>query len=674
MLFYRSDEKIRLRDFFLRFVFLFFPAALLLTMVVVAYKDADRRHNLEITKVREAALVENARVQIAQDFHEVISTLRVLATTPALRHYVERGGAAELADLESQFLVVASESKRYDQIRLIDAAGMETVRVNFNDGQPAIVPRAKLQDKSGRYFFRDTVKLGQGEIYVSPLDLNIEHGELERPFKPMIRFGMPVFDKAGRKRGVLLLNYFGLDVLEHFRSAIQGGEQRGAMLLNRDGYWLSASKPEDEWGFMLGKAEHTFGNEFPAEWQTISTGDKGALKTKNGLFVFSTAHPLKPELHSSTGSPLPSAPSQREIAATDYYWKIVAFVSMESLHGRSFFNQDSGRFMLLVVYSLLALGIAIISYTSLGRRQALSWLQEKERNLREITGTMSDGLLVMDSTGRITFANKAVTTMLGYELMDMLGQDMHELMHVNADGTQEPRSACKMLKVLETGATYHSLEELFRCKDGSLLPVSVSASVLVKQAGSTGIVVAFHDITEIKRFERELERRAQTDVLTGLNNRRHFYELAEQELLRARRYVKPLALLMFDVDHFKQVNDSYGHYAGDAVLRKLSDVCLHTLREIDIVGRFGGEEFVVMMPETNTQHAMDAAERLRLALAATEVPIDSGEAIHFTVSIGVTCLCADDENVDAVLKRADTAMYQAKAAGRNQVSLVAAAN
>lgn len=528
-----------------------------------------------------------------------------------------------------------------------------------------------MQDKSGRYFFRDTFKLGPGEIYVSPLDLNIEHGEVERPLKPMIRFGMPVFDKAGRKRGVLLLNYFGQDVLDHFHRAIQGGEPRSAMLLNREGYWLSAPEPEDEWGFMLGKTGLTFGNRFPEVWKKLSSIEDGALATDKGLFVFSTVHPLKPELHSSTGSPLPRAPSRSEIASSEYYWKIVTFVSNETLSGRSFFNQSGGRYMLLIIYSLLALGIAIITYTSLGRRQALNWLKVRERNLREITGTMSDGLLVMDNAGRITFANKAVTTMLGYELDEMLGQDMHELMHVNADGTQAPRSECKMLKVLETGATYRSLEEIFRRKDGSLLPVSVSASVLVTNTDSSGIVVAFHDITEIKHFERELERRAQTDVLTELNNRRYFYELAEQELLRARRYGKSLAFLMLDVDHFKQVNDTYGHYAGDAVLRKLSEVCLHTLREIDIVGRFGGEEFVVLMPETEAAHALDAAERLRLEIAAADVVIDSGESIRFTVSIGVTCLCADDENIDAVLKRADTALYQVKKAGRNQVMLAA---
>lgn len=670
----RTDGLIDLREFFLRFAVMLLPAVVLLTLVISVYTDADHRHNLEITKAREAALVENAKVQIAQDFHEVISTLRVLATTPAIRHYLERPDAAAKADLESQFLVVASESKRYDQIRFIDAQGMEAVRVNYNDGKPSVVPRTELQDKSGRYFFRDTFKLNRGEIFVSPLDLNIEHGKIEQPFKPMIRFGMPVFDKAGRKRGVLLLNYFGQDVLDHFIKATRGGESRSAMLLNRDGYWLSAPDPAHEWGFMLGRTDLTFSHAYPTEWRTIAVTEQGALETDKGLFIFSTAYPLRPELHSSTGSPLPSAPSQREIASSEYYWKVVVFVSDEALGAQAFFNQDSGRFLLLVVYLLLALGMATISYISLGRTQAQSLLQERERNLREITGTMSDGLLVMDADGRITFANKAVTAMLGYELEEMLGQDMHDLMHVNADGTQEPRANCRMLKVLETHETYRSLEEMFRRKDGALLPVSVSASMLFRKAGSTGIVVAFHDITEIKNFERELERRAQTDVLTGLNNRRHFYEQAEQELLRARRYGQQLALLMLDVDHFKQVNDTYGHYAGDAVLRKLSEVCLHTLREIDIIGRFGGEEFVVLMPQTVLEHAMDAAERLRVALAAAEVVIDSGETLRFTVSIGVTCLRADDADIDAVLKRADAAMYEAKNAGRNRVCLAAAAN
>lgn len=667
MLLKRSAVKVPLRALFQRFALIYLPAAAILSIAIAANIHFDAASRLDNARVRETARVEIARSQLAQDFSVVTSDLRILATTPALRRYLDRGGPAELDDLSRLFLSIIRAAGRYDQIRYLDASGREIVRVNYNGGQPAIVPREQLQDKSGRYFFRDTIRLGQGEIFVSPLDLNVEHDRLEIPYKPMIRFGTPVFDSSGRKRGIILFNYFGADLLGHFRDAMRGGDPRSAMLLNRDGYWLSGPRPGDEWGFMLGKPERTFGHDFPEVWRTISVAGSGALRTERGLFVYATVHPLQKGQHSSSGSPLPRASSRHELDESGYHWKIVSFVSDDTLTGRDYYSQPGGVVVFLVAYLLLALGAAVTAYVSAGRKQARDELQENEERLREITGTMSDGLLVMDREGRITFANPEALALLGYGLDELIGADMHETLHVHTDGTLEPRAECKMLRVAQTGTTYRGVEEAFKRRDGTLLPVSVSASAIIKGPETTGIVVAFHDITERKNYERELERRAQTDVLTGLNNRRHFYELAEQELARAKRYGKPLAALMLDVDHFKRFNDTYGHHVGDAVLRKLGEVGTGTLREIDITGRFGGEEFVVLLPETSMEQALEAAERLRLAVAGASVPIESGEILRFTVSLGVASLTAADGDIDAMLKRADAALYEAKKSGRNRV-------
>jgi diguanylate cyclase (GGDEF)-like protein/PAS domain S-box-containing protein len=663
----RTAASVPLRALLQRFALIYLPAAVILTAAIAASIHLDANARLDGVRVREAARIEIARNLLAQDFAVVTSDLRILATTPALRRYLDRGSPAEFDDLSGLLLSISRATRRYDQVRYLDENGFEIIRVNYNAGQPALVPRDQLQDKSGRYFFRDTIRLGKGGIFVSPLDLNVEHDRLELPHKPMIRFGMPVFDSAGRKRGVILLNYFGEELLGNFRDAMRGGDPRIGMLLNRDGYWLSSPRSGDEWGFMLGRQERTFGRDFPEEWRTIAANESGALKTEKGLFVHATVYPLQAGQRSSSGSPLPRAPSERELGESEYSWKIVSFVPEEALAGRAYYNQPGARVLLFVTYLLFALGAAVTAYVSVGRKQARDELRENERRLREITGTMSDGLLVMDREGRITFANPEALALLGYGLDELIGADMHETLHVKPDGTLGPRSECKVLKVARTGTTYRGVEEAFKCKDGTLLPVSVSASAIIKEPETTGIVVAFHDITERKNYEHELERRAQTDALTGLNNRRHFYELAEQELARARRYGKPLAALMLDVDHFKRFNDTYGHHVGDAVLRKLSEVCTRTLREIDVIGRFGGEEFAVLLPETAAEQAMEAAERLRLAVTGASIQIEGGEALCFTVSIGMSGLALTDGDIDAVLKRADAALYEAKNAGRNRV-------
>jgi diguanylate cyclase (GGDEF)-like protein/PAS domain S-box-containing protein len=176
---------------------------------------------------------------------------------------------------------------------------------------------------------------------------------------------------------------------------------------------------------------------------------------------------------------------------------------------------------------------------------------------------------------------------------------------------------------------------------------------------------------ENRQARKELERRAYSDYLTGLSNRRYFFEQAEKELERGRRYGGTLSLLMLDIDRFKQVNDTYGHKVGDIVLQKLSDVCQVTLRDMDIVGRIGGEEFAVLLPQTASDQALQAAERLRMALAAVRIPLQGGLPLHFTASFGVTTLADKDTNIDTLLNQADQALYQAKAAGRNRVCLFA---
>jgi diguanylate cyclase (GGDEF)-like protein/PAS domain S-box-containing protein len=183
-----------------------------------------------------------------------------------------------------------------------------------------------------------------------------------------------------------------------------------------------------------------------------------------------------------------------------------------------------------------------------------------------------------------------------------------------------------------------------------------------------GVMGVMLDITERKRMEAELRRLATTDVLTGAFNRRHFMELAGAEVDRARRHDRPMVALMLDIDHFKRINDTYGHPVGDVAIRALADVCAHEIRNEDVLGRLGGEEFAIVLTETNMDSALLAAERLRLAIAAIQVPSDQG-IVSFTTSIGVAGRLEDDTTIDAMLSRADMALYSAKRSGRNKVAV-----
>ncbi|WP_178863706.1 sensor domain-containing diguanylate cyclase [Thiomicrorhabdus cannonii] len=161
---------------------------------------------------------------------------------------------------------------------------------------------------------------------------------------------------------------------------------------------------------------------------------------------------------------------------------------------------------------------------------------------------------------------------------------------------------------------------------------------------------------------------ATTDYLTGLLNRRYFFELAHTELERTRRYARPLACLMLDLDHFKAINDRYGHAVGDKALVAFAETLKRELRREDLVARFGGEEFVVLLPEQSLSEALTTAERLKVQIAQMELALaDSESPLTITVSIGVSTLWPTDTTLDELLMRADDALYRAKAGGRNRV-------
>lgn len=191
----------------------------------------------------------------------------------------------------------------------------------------------------------------------------------------------------------------------------------------------------------------------------------------------------------------------------------------------------------------------------------------------------------------------------------------------------------------------------------------VEADIIqIGHAANLASIAIEHD-----RARRKLEYQAHMDFLTGIANRRHFVECAEIELARSQRYGSPLSLLMLDVDFFKQVNDRYGHKTGDVVLQRLTQALQQKLRPMDMLGRLGGEEFAILLPETNEAQAMEAAERLRCAVADNRIKLDEHTQLSITLSIGVTTLSADDQSLDGPLRRADNALYAAKRTGRNRV-------
>lgn len=293
------------------------------------------------------------------------------------------------------------------------------------------------------------------------------------------------------------------------------------------------------------------------------------------------------------------------------------------------------------------------------RCDAEAALRASEEKYRALFESAADAVFVHDLDGRLLAVNDLACRTLGYTRT--------ELVVLGVQGIEAPEQAANasanVLRVRRDGEATFETEHVR--KDGTRLPVWIK-SRLVTYDGRPAVLSVVRDITERRALEAELRRLATVDSLTGLANRRHFMELVESEAARARRYRRPLSLLVIDADHFKRINDTHGHPAGDEVLKAFAEVGRATLRRTDTLGRLGGEEFAVLLPETDLDGAQLLAERLRTRLARHTVRYDN-RSIVFTISVGGATWSPDDGAVEPLFKRADDALYEAKRTGRNRV-------
>ncbi|MGY0193680.1 diguanylate cyclase [Leptothrix sp. BB-4] len=274
-------------------------------------------------------------------------------------------------------------------------------------------------------------------------------------------------------------------------------------------------------------------------------------------------------------------------------------------------------------------------------------------------GVRGRAMAVVDADGRLVDWDRDGDTGLGHDPAARIGRSLAELY---ADGAITVDRVTDRLR--EADLNGWSLDEgWLQRDDGTRYWGSV---LLVPQRPGSRYTLVIRDISDQRESMEAHRRESACDHLTGIANRRTFFDAAELELMRWRRMPRPLSLVMFDADHFKRINDRHGHAAGDAVLCSLAGLLTRTFRQVDVVARIGGEEFAVLLPSTALGAALGVAERLRKAVTEAHVTFE-GRRLHYTVSAGVSTMDESVQDIGDLLKRADKALYAAKAAGRNLV-------
>jgi len=299
------------------------------------------------------------------------------------------------------------------------------------------------------------------------------------------------------------------------------------------------------------------------------------------------------------------------------------------------------------------------------RKQTEAALAAKERHLEILIGSMDDMVITLDTAGHISTFHSAAALPYFTDKKSLIGCDYHNVLPsalcavlaevIPSLITQQVPVSREFALTTETPEQTHYFHAIFSpLQDGSGWP--------------TGFLCVARNITERRAMEKELERLATTDTLTGVANRRRFIEQTEIELNRCQRFNTPATLLMLDIDHFKQVNDRFGHATGDDVLCHLAALSNERLRSSDLFGRLGGEEFAVLLPGTDLAGAITFAEQYRQTIYDHPAQTSNGE-VRFSVSIGLTVFLPEDSTSETIFARADKALYQAKEGGRNRVEI-----
>ena len=371
----KKNKKPGLRSTIRIFFAIFIPCALILGYILFMFYQNELKAEKKFIEDRMIQTIDIQKSIIVRDFDSILSDILYLAETHELQGLLE--GANDKDLVAADYSSFAKRRTIYDQIRFLDQSGMEIVRVNYRKVWPYIVPDDKLQDKSNRYYFKDTIKLKRSQVFVSPFDLNKEKGKVEKPLKPMIRFATPVFDRNNKKRGIVVLNYSGANLTNNVKRIGTEDAIGDTMLLNSEGFWFISPEPGDEWGFMYKDGEEkTFSNRFPNAWKDISTEECGRLYTSGGLFIFCEVYPLLGSLGVTSGLRSFSEEIPDWSGAKEYAWKIVLHSPKDRLE--SALGKISTKYLRL--FTIFAAFLAFLSFIltlSRMKRLHLSHLLEK---------------------------------------------------------------------------------------------------------------------------------------------------------------------------------------------------------------------------------------------------------------------------------------------------------
>lgn len=467
-----------------QFLVIFIPLSIL-TMLAAGYlfyQNVDDQK--DILKTDSSINVASNSRSIERTLAGSVRNLMYLAFDPELSSASEKPPtSANLNKLATSYMRFSISHPLFFKISWIDEQGMELLVVRNMEGQVNLADINGLENKREQLFFRESIKLNQGEVYVSPLELEVEHGKIIEPYLPVIRISTPIFDEDQGLHGMVVVSLNARDLLSNVTSDLTPPELE-SMLLNKDGYWLKSNNPEDEWGFMLNQSKTLFA-KYPAVWEKISVSDKGQFEDGDGVWTFETVYPLKPGKSKIWDTAFPIRTKNN---VDQYYRKVVSHVTKNQVQGIYFSTLKVTAIELTAALLLLLLGSWYFAKMRMSQLQARRDLytariahetqmatRDVEARRYAILNTLADGIITLDRQGVIEEFAANAERVFGYATEEVVGKNINMLIP-NArqsliDG--QPWYLHSNHDALAADST-HDIEG--RRKDGSTFPIELAVS------------------------------------------------------------------------------------------------------------------------------------------------------------------------------------------------------
>lgn len=539
--------------------------------------------------------------------------------------YLKNKSGQNKESLSDIFIAIVNANRNINQLRYINEFGDEEIRVNQDSTKGAfIVSSNALQNKKNRYYFKEIKSLKPGVYWHSRIDLNVENDLIEKPYNPVIRIGSGIF-QYGQFRGMVIINISMNNFLRDFITL----NNFLSYIVDKDGLFLIHPKPDYSWGRYLGE-KTSLKKEFPEQYENILSN-----KIYSGHFVYS--YPLEAYIANREGL------------------KLILKLKPKVLNSIKNSEIKTSIYLMVIIILLsfpVALLIALIPASLQAQKEKLLLKLSKYTDIIDrfvITSSLDGGGIIKD-------VSSAYCKVSGYEKKEVAGK----LYNFNK-GSEAAQIYNEVWKTISNGQIWRG--ELHN-KKKDRTSYWVDSIITPEFAGRSNSIVGYSEVSFEITDKKEIQRLAETDGLTQISNRMKTETLLIYEIERSKRGSCNLGILIADIDHFKLINDTHGHIAGDTVLTEFARLAQLLIRKSDTVGRWGGEEFLVICPETSLEALKIVAEKIRSGVEQHKFPIIN----KMTLSLGVAVLDKNDD-LDSLINRADQGLYEAKNNGRNQVGI-----